>query len=158
MSNEIQKATRVQFIETNEFGWHIFRGVSDGTRICVTKVEDGIISVLPPLGSNIADIAKTIAGCFNKDSNFSKMVWEKYNLDENVPFNGIKLKSNDIIINVSSENANAYRIAREWLKQHLIHNKHLEREAWYETPTGKAYLDMQLGEYQLSHIIDPTIV
>ena len=74
--------------------------------ITVTRYEDKISACIVD-GNNLISF---LSGCFGKESNFVKMLFETYECDSTAEFLGFKLKAGDMSCTVTRENSAFYSI------------------------------------------------
>ena len=84
---------------------HIFR-TPDGEPIFVTSFENCVATIDPLVGSHIKKVARIVAGCFDKKSNFKELLMIAFSEYHNEELKAIQFKFNDINIVVTKENAN----------------------------------------------------
>ncbi len=102
----------------------------------VESFENGVVTIDPMYDSTITTVAEIVAGCFEKDSNFTRELFRAFECNENTAFTGIKFTFNEVTVMVTKENADKDKIYAEWkagveanAKKHSI-----EMESYMKTP------------------------
>lgn len=83
----------------------------DNNIIFVTDFEDGVVKVAFTLDCTPESMARIIAQCFDKDSNFKEEILKEYNSPSNQQFTGIEVNVFGNTMLVTKENASISEIS-----------------------------------------------
>ena len=120
---------------------YIFRAINRGLEnLWVKSFENGIATVDPMCGCSITSFAETVAGCFDRDSNFAHQLLTAYNADMDAVLKGIQFDFNGVTLLVTEENADKDKILKEWNAgmEANAEKSRREREAYMKTPEYRA--------------------
>lgn len=92
--------------------WNI-DGLDD---VYIEKCEDGIITIMPPGGTNIKVFADFVSGIFHPKSKFAAFVCEELKVPPE-DFVGVRFDFNDVIMTVTKENSDPKLIYKTWYKE-----------------------------------------
>lgn len=106
----------------------------------VKEFANGIAVLDPFCGTCIDDFAKAVAGCFDEESNFRKILAAYFNSEDDL--SEIKFEFNDVTVSVTKENADPEWIVKEWnrLEDEEYERWKKEQEEYHKT-----------WEYKLKH-------
>lgn len=102
-------ATIVSFKRVSTYGPSLIFSFPNGDICRVVSLNNGVMVIEPFCGCDIYSLAKEIAGCFEKDSNF-------YGLK------AIEFDFNGAYVSVNAKNANPQKIIQIW-KAKMEENK-----------------------------------
>ena len=75
----------------------------------------GFVKLAPAMEEIIYDFAEIIAGCFDRDSNFERVMRENFGCKDEIK--GIKFEFNDIPFTVRKGSSDAKNIVKEYLRE-----------------------------------------
>ena len=122
------QATLVKLEKTNADGSMYFRVIGDENAqeryIKVISYTYGWAVVMPSPGEYIDDFVEVICRCFEKGSNFHKLLNEVY--EKNSAFKGICFSFNDVLVSVTKKNCDKDTVIENYRKGIKVRKKSTE--------------------------------
>ena len=101
----------------DEFKMNCVFTTQEGKEIVITGVDEGIVKVDFSFENTPELAARLLVGCFDKVSNFEKVVGKAYNQGQEGWMKGIEINVFDKKLTVTRENASAFNIS-EFLRKY----------------------------------------
>ena len=96
---------------------YVFKTIGGkSNRIWVHSFKDGVVTLDPMIGFIIDEIANVISGCFNKNSNFPEELSKVFKKEKR-HLKRINFEFDDVLMSVTSRNADKNQIVTEWEKK-----------------------------------------